>query len=323
MNVGAGQQEMQRFVQVSRQTKPPGGGPLGSIGGLAGLGAQIPSISYEGRHITNNHDDDTPVVNEGNLNLSIPVYKRGLNTLALTMKGGTLNLGEKVRLDSGDFVDTTFYRSETGIQYSRKLENRRMFGLRGSVGYTGDKLNSETQSFNISANYSYPGSDNNQWVLMLMMSNNSPLGAFVPIPGFFYITRTDTFTGIFGFPILSMQWTPVNPWAFSLSFFGPMIRSEVAYGAIDEVQFFTALGWKQQRYIVSERKEEDDRLTFEEKYSEVGIRKPIYKRASVEGQIGYSYDRSVYVGEGLFNKDRGEADIDSNWYAKWTIKMAF
>lgn len=79
---------------------------------------------------------------------------------------------------------------------------------------------------------------------MVMMSNNSPLGTYVPIPGFFYIYRTPTFTGLFGLPILSMQWTPVNPWSFSFSAFGPTIKSEVTYGTVDKTQFLPGLGWR-------------------------------------------------------------------------------
>lgn len=317
-------QEFQRFAQASRQTTPPGSGPLGALGGLTGLGAQVPSLSYEGRFIPGSSGSpETPSFLESNLNTSVPVFKREKNTVAVTLGGGNLHLSEPVILSSGTKVSTNFYKAEVGLQYSRSLENKRRFGLRGSVGYSGDKIDTETQSFNVSANYSFPGSNDNQWVLMVMMSNNSPLGTFVPVPGFFYIYRTPTFTGLFGLPILSIQWTPINPWSFSFSAFGPTLKSEVAYGEIDKTQFFTGFGWRQQRYLLSERTNEDERLTIEEKNAEIGFRRPLFQGVFSEFQTGYTFDRSIYLGEGLFNKDGGDSDLEGNWYVRWSVKVAF
>ncbi len=69
-------QEIQRFAQASRQTTPPGGGPLGALGGLMGMGAQVPSLGYEGRYIPR-HDGapKTPAFTDNNLNASVPVFK--------------------------------------------------------------------------------------------------------------------------------------------------------------------------------------------------------------------------------------------------------
>lgn len=317
-------QEIQRFAQASRQTTPPGGGPLGALGGLMGMGAQVPSLGYEGRYIPR-HDGTpkTPAFTDNNLNASVPVFKTEKDTVALTLGGGNTHFSEPIILSSGTKVSSDFYKAEAGIQYSHKLGKQRTFGIRGSLGYTGDKMNKETQSFSVSANYSFPGSKESTWVLMVMMSNNSPLGTYVPIPGFFYIYRTPTFTGLFGLPILSMQWTPVNPWSFSFSAFGPTIKSEVAYGAVDKTQFFTGFGWRQQRFILSERTNEDERLTVEEKNAEIGFRRPLFQGVFSEIQTGYSFDRSIYAGEGLFNKDGGSADLESNWYLKWSLKVAF
>lgn len=317
-------QEIQRFAQAARQTTPPGGGPLGALGGLTGMGAQVPSLGYEGRFVPS-HDGrpKTPALTENNLNASVPVFKTEKDTVAVALGGSNMHLSEPIILNSGTKVPADFYRAEAGVQYSRKLEGQKTIGVRGSLGYMGDKINKETETFNISANYSFPGSKENSWVLMVMMSNNSPLGTYVPIPGFFYIYRTPTFTGLFGLPVLSMQWTPVNPWSFSFSAFGPTVKSEVAHGAVDKMQFFTGFGWRQQRFILSERTNEDERLTVEEKNAEIGFRRPLFQGVFSEFQAGYSFDRYVYAGERLFNKDGGSVDLESNWYLKWSIKVAF
>lgn len=317
-------QEIQRFVQASRQTAPPGGGPLGALGGLTGLSAQIFSLSYDGRFSpSSDGTPKTPSFTENNLNVSIPVFKTEKNTVAFSLGGGNVHFSEPVTLSSGVKISADFYRADAGLQYSRRLEDRRMLGVRGSFGYAGDKLDKSTESFSISANYSLPGSNESYWVFMVMMSNNSPLGTFVPIPGFFYIYRTPTFTGLFGLPILSMQWTPMNPWSYSLSIFGPTIKAEAAYGAVDRAQFFAGLGWKQQRYILSERRTKNERLTVEEKNAEIGLRRLLIPGVFSELQAGYTFDRSMYAGEGLFNKDGGKRALEANWQLRWSFRFAF
>lgn len=315
-------QEIQRFAQASRQTTPPGGGPLGALGGLTGAGSQVPSLSYDGRYVPS-RAGQTPSFTENNLNVSFPVYKTETDTVSVTINGGNFHLSEPIVMDSGKTVPADFYRTEVGLGYSRKLANHRTIGFRGSYGYAGDKFKDNTQNYNLSANYSFPSSKEGSWVLMVMMSNNSPLGTSVPIPGFFYIYRTPTFTGLFGLPVASMQWTPVNPWSFSFSLFGPQIKTEAAYGAIDETQFFAGFGWKQQRYIVSDRTDDEERLTVEEKTAEIGLRRPLFHGVFSEFQTGYSFDRAVYAGEGLFNTDGGNANLESNWFLKWSLRVAF
>ncbi len=290
---------------------------------LTGAGSHAPTLGYEGRSVLGGEGNSkTPSINENNFNVSMPIYKTETDTFSTTINGGSLRLSESLILSSGRAVPNDFYRADIGIQYSHKLPEQRAWGIRGSLGYAGDKINKSTESFNMSANYSYPGSEG-QWVLMLIMSNNSPLGAFVPIPGFIYIYRTPTLTGLFGVPIFSMHWTPINPWSFSFSAFGPTLRTEAAYETTDKAQLFTGLAWKQQRYILSERTNKDERLTIEEKNIEVGFRKPLFKGVFSEFQTGNSFNRSIYAGDGLFNREAGTVDLDSNWYLKWSIKAVF
>lgn len=228
-------QEIQRFAQATRQTTPPSG-PMGSLGGLTGAASQIPMLSYDGRIMpSSTNDKNDRLLTENNFNFSMPISKTETETYSATLVAGHFRLSDPILLSSGQETPSDFYRTEVGLGYSRRLADNKMFGMRGAIGYTGDKFTSNTQSWSLSANYAFPSSkENASWVLMLMMSNNSPLGTFIPIPGFFYIYRTPTFTGLFGLPVMSLQWTPVNPWSFSLSLLGPNIKTEAAYGAIDK-----------------------------------------------------------------------------------------
>lgn len=317
-------QEIQRFVQSQRQTTPAGGGgAVGALGGLTGAGAQFPTVSYEGRFLPSADSGATPSLTENSLSISVPVYKTKSGVVAATMVGGSFLLGDEITLDSGVELPKDFYRTEVGLAYSARLKGFSSFGIRGSVGYLGDKFEGDTETFNITMNYSYPGrKENTMWVWMLLMSNNGPFG-IVPIPGFLYITRTPTFTGIYGIPVISLQWTPVNPWSFSFSALGPQVRTEATYGAIDRTQYFVGAAWKQQRFNLSDRERSEYQLNMEEKDIEIGLRKMIFAGIYSEMQFGYAMDRSLYIGDGILDDQGGLFELGSAWYARLSLRRSF
>lgn len=297
-------QELARFIQMRKQTVPRGGGALSSFGGLNAMGPPVSLISYDGRYSPGS--SSTSFI-ENKLNISAPIYKSEADTVSLSLAGSSFHLGNSLTLDSGKKVSTDLYRTEVGAQYFNQLPEKKHWGLRGSIGYAGDKpfTSSSDLTYSFSANYGFPGSGKGYWMLTAFFSNNGPLVNYIPMPGVSYLYNTDTFTGMFGFPFTSMQWTPVFPWSFSLAIFGPTVQSEVGYGSIDRVQFFSGFYWTRQSYILSKRDNDKDRLTIEEKKAAVGFRTPVLGPMIGEFQLGQAFDRSVYIGNGLFNKNGG------------------
>lgn len=304
---------LQRMLQASQQAQARGGGALASLGGMNSFSPPVPLVVVEGRVYPANQ---TPRLTDYRLNLTTPVYRTEQETVSVSAAYGHLNFQEPVTLDSGTVVPTNLRRVEIGAQYFQQLQEKRSWGLRGSIGYAGDTVfeNSRDMSFSMSGNYSFPSTEQSSWVLTAFFSNNSPIGNFIPIPGFIYIYRTEKFTGLFGIPITAVQWTPVHPWSFSFSLFGPTVNSEVGYGSVEKMQLFTGFQWTQQLYLLEARVNEEDRLRLEEKRLLLGVRTPLFQKLGAEFQIGHGYDRSVYIGDGLFNDDGGNRDLDRNTY---------
>lgn len=315
-------QELDRFMQMRRQAASRGDGALSFFGGLNAMGPPVPLISYDGRYSPGSHSTS---FTENKFNISSPIYKSDADTVSLALAGGILHLGDSLVLSSGKMVPTDLYRIETGAQYFSQLPERKNWSVKGSVGYAGDKpfVSSNDLTYSLNANYGFPGSGKGFWIVSVFFSNNGPLGNYVPIPGVSYLYKSDTFTGMFGFPITSMQWTPVFPWSFSLSVFGPLVRAEVGYGSIDRIQYFTGFYWTRQSYIPSERDKDKDRLTIEEKKAAIGFRTPILGPMIGELQAGRAFDRSAYIGDRLFNKDGGSVTIPSDWYLSTSIRVRF
>lgn len=313
-------QELERFLQARKQAMSRGGGALSSFGGLNAFGPPVPLVSYEGRY-----SPGAPSFTENKLSISAPVHKSETSTLSLALAGSSFHLGNSLTLDSGRKVPVDLYRTETGAQYFDQLPEKKNWGLRGSIGYAGDKpfANSRDLTYSLSANYGFSDSGRGIWLISIFFSNNSPLGNYIPIPGVSYLYKTNTFTGLFGFPIASMQWTPVFPWVFSLAIFGPTVQSEAGYGSIDRVQAYSGFYWMRQSYIPSDRDNDKERLTSEEKKMAIGLRTPILAGAIGDVQFGEAFDRSIYIGDHLLKKDGGSVPIPSGWYVAASLKVKF
>ncbi|MBC7419226.1 MAG: hypothetical protein H7328_00725 [Bdellovibrio sp.] len=313
-------QEIERWVQVNRQSLRRGGGSLNSFGGMNALGPTSRGASYESRF-----GNSTTFLNQQRLNLSTPIGSISGGLLGVSLAGGNLHIGESVFLDSGIQIPKELYRAEIGLQYFKILSDKDNWGIRASIGYNGDEVfkRSSDTSFSVNAYFSFPPSGSGFWIATIFLANNSFLGNYIPIPGVLYFYKTPTFTGIFGFPIVSAQWTPVNPWAFGISIFGPTITMEANYGSVDTYQFFTNLGYAQQNFILRDRVNDKDRLTIEEKKLAFGVRTPVLGFIGAEIQIANAFDRQIYIGEGLFKKQGGSAKFDSDWLGSIALRAAF
>ncbi len=315
-------QEIERYIRVLSEAEERGGGALASFGGPNAMGPPLPLLSYDGRFMPG---DDSASLSENKFGFSMPFYKGDEYTLGASLAVSQLRFGETLTLDNGKKISKDFHRYELGTQYFSQLSEKRTFSVRASAGYAGDEPSeaSKDLSYSLHISYGKPGSGNGYWVYMLMMTNNSPFINFLPIPGVMYIYKTPTFTGMFGFPVVTMQWTPVMPWSYSLSIFATNIQAEVAYGQRNRGQGFISYGMNQQTYMPHEREKDRERLTIQDQKISAGFRMPIMKLMQMELQAGRSFDRSVYVGEGLMNKDGGSTSLEADWFGSLGIRMGF
>lgn len=302
---------------MKRQAQSSGGAALSPFGGPS-----IPLISYEGKYYPNAHP---PSFTEHKLHITAPLHATETGTVSLSVTGGMVHIGNAPVLNSGKQVPADLYRLETGVQYFKKLPENKNWGLRGAVGSAGDApfVRFDDTTFSLNASYGFPGSENGFWKMNVFMSNNNPIKNYLPIPGIAYLYKSETFTGVIGIPVLSLQWTPFFPWSFSLGAFGPNIHAEASYGSIDRFQVFSGFSWARQNYIPHERDHATDRLTIEEKKTALGVRIPMGEPLLAEFQLGRAFDRAIYIGNGPFNKSGGSASIAADWFLSTTLKLKY
>ncbi len=317
-------QELQRLGKVVEATGARGGGGLSSFGGvMGGIGLLPPKktiVSLNGQLAP---EGNPTVIEQSKINIATPIWSDGGESFSMSVNAGRLSFNEQQSFDTGIKTPKELNRIELGAQYSKAMKSKRMFGLRTSIGSASDKPfhSSDEITFSLNSFYTNPGStENTHWIWTVFLSNNNPLINYVPIPGFIYLYKTEKFTGMFGLPFLSIQWTPIEPWIFSMSYFITNFNSEIAYGFRDKVQTFTGFSISQQSFLRADRDELRDRLFFNEKKIFAGIRSPLTKSISGEIQSGMAFDRKLKEGES-FNDTEMESDFGRSWYLGMSLNI--
>lgn len=263
------------------------------------------------------------VIEQSKMSIATPIYNKNGESFAMSLGGGRILFNESQVFDNGEKTPKSLERVDLGVQYSTTLKKRAFWGLRGSLGSASDQpfRTKEEVTFSLSTFYTKPGDGRGQWIYTVFLSNNNSLANYIPIPGFIYLYRNQGFTGMFGLPFLSIQWTPKAPWLFSMSYFITNFNNEIAYGLRDKFQTFLGFAISQQNFLRADREERTDRLFFNEKKIFLGTRSPLTNEISGEFQTGLSFDRKLKEGK-RFNDIDLEADMGRSWYLSFNLNFA-
>lgn len=310
------QKEINRLARAVEQAQSQTDSLI-SPNALTSLNPPFTVVSIDGRHSPGDVGQT-----DGRVALSVPVVKTNQHMVTLKAASGVVSFEDAIPITSTTAVPKTLYKAEAGFQYSRQLEGFKNFSVSSSIGYTGDQT-MKNATFSGLLSYGYPTATGNFLIWNLFISNNSPLGNYVPIPGIMYMYKTPTFTGLFGVPAISLQWTPSPDQAYSFSFFGISANAEAAYGQLKVVQGYLTSNWTTQSYILEDRIEDKDRLSLEEKKVGIGVRSFVFRRAQVQLEAGYAFDRAAYAGQGLRNMDIGSTKMSDDTYMSLSVKAGF
>lgn len=322
-------EELNRISAIMKSTGSRGSGGLSSFSGVTGGMGLLPPqkrvINYTGTYASENNPT---TVEQHRLNIASPVWSHDKESFAMSLNSSRLEWAEPQEWKDKENQGRTpkgLTRLELGGQYAKRLENSRMLGVRTSVGSASDKpfYSKKELTFSLNATYAKPAkNEKDYWIFTVFMSNNNPLLNFLPIPGFIYLKKTDTFTGMFGLPFLSIQWTPTRPLLFSMSYFITNFNSEISWSLTDYLQIFSGFAISQQTFLREDRSLHTDRLFFNEKKVYLGLRIPFGGAFSGDIQVGESFDRKLAEGR-RFNDTKMSADFGRSWYQSINLNMMF
>lgn len=318
------QSELRRLNQMTKDTGARGGKGLQSFGGvMGGVGLLPPEktiVSVEGMNAA---EGRPTVINQGRLTIASPVWKKKGKSFVASLNTGTVKFNERVALPDGDKIGE-LHRLEVGGQFTLMSPDKTMKGFRATFGSAGDQPFSSSKEYIFSANAFYmpPGEDDSRWIYTVFISNNNSLLNYVPIPGFLYLYKNKKFTGLFGLPFLSLQWTPTEQWLCSVSFFITNFRSSLAYILQNKTQIAANFVISQQAFLRENREELRDRLFFADKRLFLSVRHPLADDVILEVQGGESFDRSLREGR-RFNETDWRRDLGRSWYTSAALNLAF
>jgi hypothetical protein len=212
-------------------------------------------------------------------------------------KAGELELGRTpvVIPQSGFIVPAKLWDVSGGGNFSRRLGDRRGWGLGASVGSSSDVLFHSIHETNVSAaaRWEMPSGERNSWLFLLNYSNNRTFLNNVPLPGFAYVLRepANGFTAVVGFPFALIRYAPDPDWTLSASVFGGANYSLEAARRMKPAIVYARLQREPRQWMRAGRADSSNRLIYDEKDVRLGARAPLGGRFGLDGSLGWSFDR--------------------------------
>ena len=212
-------------------------------------------------------------------------------------KAGAVELGRApVVIPQTNFVvPTKLWDMQAGANYSRQLGDRRGWGVGGGVGSASDVPfhSIHETDLSLAARYELPSRERNSWILLLNYSNNRTFLNNVPLPGFAYVIREPDkgLTAVIGFPFALVRYKPDENWTLSASLFGGSNYTLEAARRVKPVTLYARLARDPQQWLRAGRSDYSNRLIYDEKDARLGARAPLGAGLSLDGSLGWSFDR--------------------------------
>jgi hypothetical protein len=234
--------------------------------------------------------------------VSQTVYRSTPDAWTVNGRAGELELGSgSVTIpQSGVVVPEKLWLLQGGAGYSHEIGDRRRWGASAALGSASDRpfLTWRDDEAQASVYYQMPSRERNSWIFLLNYSNNRPFANNVPIPGFAYVIDDPAhrLDAVIGFPFLHVRWRPNENWTMSASLFGggASYSLEASRKLDERLSFYARLERTPLQWMRAERANTSDRLIFDSKTADVGLRAKLGREISLDASIGRAFDRSFF-----------------------------
>lgn len=157
-----------------------------------------------------------------------------------------------------------------------------------------------------------------QWIFIVNYSNNRGYLNNVPIPSFAYVYHPDRkFVAVWGLPFASFIWTEPGEHVYKIILFPTNLSAEATFQINEPLAYYSKLDFKTHSYMNTDRVNNQDRLFFEEKRIEAGLRSNFTSYLAMDLYMAFSFDRRLYEAESLFESE-GQVNRIQNDYSVGT-----
>jgi hypothetical protein len=177
---------------------------------------------------------------------------------------------------------------------------------------------------NLTAVYSLARGEKSQWLLVANYSNNRAFLNNIPLPSVFYLYMpSKKFIATIGFPFVSVNWMDYKTYSYKI-FFSPVGGGfDLARQIYGPAMFYTKFEFQVETYMHENRQVEEDRLFYEDKKFEIGLKSFLSKNFQLSLGTGYSFDRKIYEGESIFDSDLDKQDLGKDIYMNTKLTIDF
>jgi hypothetical protein len=269
-------------------------------------------LQYEPDH------DGQPRVLQQKVRGSLIAAQMESDVWTVTAGGSLMDLSQTVTIpQTGVVFPESLGSVETGVNYLKKLGERRQWGASVSVGSASDQLFHsiyETE-FQVTGHYLFPSRGYNAWLLLMQYSNNRTFLNNIPLPGFAYMWNKPEkgLQLIAGFPFLALTYKPQPDWSAVLSVLGFTNNSaELARRIKGPVWTYVAYQRNPEQWMRAGRNDHSNRLIYDEKRTVLGFRSEIGKLA-IDLSGGRTFDRRLFESQDATHTGAPRVNLKNGW----------
>jgi hypothetical protein len=146
----------------------------------------------------------------------------------------------------------------------------------------------------------------------------------VPLPGFAYTRRIDpTLLLAAGVPLTSITWEPNERFKLRLEYLLiDNLQLAVGYEFVENLTLFGNIEYRAEGFFVPGLANEDDRLIFQQRRAEIGLRWDPRESASLHLAAGYAWGQEFSVGFDSRETDQ-LTDVSDEPYVRAALEVRF
>lgn len=254
-----------------------------------------------------------------NVTLVAPLFQSPTDEWSITLRGRLQEFDTPaVFPDSGRAFPDELWDIRAGAAYRHRFDNGWIGGGSLTVGSASDKpFLSENELIVQAIGFlRVPHRERNAWFFTLFYANDQEFLSDLPIPGIAYSwVPSETFRAVIGVPFSSVEWKPVEPLTLEASYFPVRrVRARATWRIFRPLRAYLGFDWDSERYLLADRRDDDDRLLYYEKRFTAGARFDL-RYAGIELYGGYVFDRFYFQGDSYSDRRHDRIDVDSGPFA--------
>ena len=229
--------------------------------------------------------------------------------------------------DTGEPFPDELWNIRIGTGYRHRFDSGWIGALDVTVGSPSDKpfASLDEMDINATAVLRVPARDRDAWIFFLNYGSNREFLPGIPIPGFGYSYRpSDQFSAVVTTGVLSLEYRPIETLTLTASYVAVRtVDVRLTYQIFRAVRLWVGFDWTNERYLLAGRSNPDDRLFYYEKRIRAGAIIGLARQLFIDTDVGYSFDRFYFEGEGYSDRDQNRVDVGDGPFVQVRVGVRF